>query len=263
MISLENLSLYVTISILAPLVGAFTILFFFFFEQKMEALKSDSRLFALREELQRNKFESLSNKIQPHFFFNSLNSILSLARLDRKQESIHALETLSRYLKSKFHDEKLFASIQEEVEHTSYYLEIQKIRFKKRLEITIKIDPSVKNIVIPTYILQTLVENCFKHEFEIYPGPARIKITIYLIDDDVHMEVWNNKSSHQDCPSDTSISFSEEGMGLKNIKERLHILFPSDSPEVIFSTDSDSTIVHVKLPIICEGEYNNEHFIGG
>lgn len=262
MMNLENLSLYVTISILAPLVGAFIILFLFFFEQKMEALKSESRLFALREELQRNKFESLSKKIQPHFFFNSLNSILSLARLDRKHELIHALESLSKFLKSKYHDERLFASIDEEIKYTNYYLEIQKVRFKNRLEVTKDIDPLVKNIVIPTYILQTLVENCFKHEFERYPGPALITIDIYIADKDVHMKIWNSKSPNQDRPSENAEVSGEEGMGLSNIKERLKILFPSSKPEVIFSTDSKGTTVHVKWPISYEGEYGNEHLIG-
>ncbi|WP_197431603.1 sensor histidine kinase [Lentibacillus sp. JNUCC-1] len=237
------------ICVLAPLIGAFTILFLFIFEEKMEALKNESRQLALKEELQRNKFEILSQKIQPHFFFNTLNSIIGLARLDRKPELIHALETLSRFLKRKYITNQSLASIDEELTYTSYYLEIQKMRFGKRLEVTQAVDSSVKPMLIPTYVLQTLVENTFKHEFERYPGPALINIHIFAEANLVHMKIWNSKSAHRERLDHERDANSRTGMGLKNIKQRLGILFPNGDPQVHFLSDSEGTTVHVTWPI--------------
>ncbi|WP_217586203.1 sensor histidine kinase [Lentibacillus saliphilus] len=262
MITLENLSFYIMICVLAPLIGAFTILFLFIFEKKMEALETKSRQLVLQQELQRNKFEILSQNIQPHFFFNTLNAIMGLARLDRKPELIHALETMSKFLKRKYVINESLATIADELTYTSYYLDIQKLRYGDRLNISKNIDPSVMQMLIPTYVIQTLVENSFKHGFEKYAGPASLIMTISATEKSVMMDIWNSKSDSIDTSNTHDDENHRKGIGLQNIKERLQILFPSSDSHVELVTDHEGTTVHVKWPIYYEdnkGDVKHEY----
>jgi two-component system, LytTR family, sensor histidine kinase AlgZ len=98
MLTIEAFSIYIMLCVLAPLLGAFTLLFLFIFEKRIDILENQKREIALERELQTALYNQLNQEIQPHFFFNTLNSILSLARLDRKTELIRSIETLSKLL---------------------------------------------------------------------------------------------------------------------------------------------------------------------
>lgn len=85
MISLESFSIYIILCVLAPLIGAFTLLFLFIFEKRIDLIEKEKKEIAIERELQMALYNQLNQEIQPHFLFNTLNSILSLARLDRKK----------------------------------------------------------------------------------------------------------------------------------------------------------------------------------
>ncbi|WP_330949058.1 sensor histidine kinase [Virgibacillus sp. MG-45] len=248
MISHETLSLYITICVLAPLIGAFTILFLFIFEKKMEALETQTNKLVLEQELQKSKFEILSQKIQPHFFFNTLNIITGLARLNRKTELIHAVETLSKFLKRKYVISSSLATIEEELLYTKYYLDIQKLRFGDRLHVTIDAHPDTLPMMIPTFVIQTFTENCFKHSFEKYEGKAQLIITIKPYSETIQLEVWNSKGS---MPTQRLPELADEkkGIGLKNIKDRLHLLYPNNTIQLKLFDNSDGTKVFMEWPI--------------
>jgi two-component system, LytTR family, sensor histidine kinase AlgZ len=178
MLTVEAFSLNIMIAALVPLLGAFTLLFLFIFEKRIDLLEKKTREIALERELQTALYNQLNQEIQPHFFFNTLNSILSLARLDRKTELIRSIETLSKLLKFKYQTNNTFITIDEEITYVNYYLEIQKIRFRDRLHYEFSIDPNVKPAITIPFIIQTFIENAFKHSFEKYVGEAFLKTTI-------------------------------------------------------------------------------------
>src|SRR5699024_2524743 len=222
MISIETLSLYIMICVLAPLIGAFTILFLFIFEKRLEVLETQANKFALERELQKSKYDILSQKIQPHFFFNTLNVILSLARLDRKADLIRSIETLAQFMKRKYKTNASLATIDEELTYTNYYLEIQKLRFGERLSVQMDIEPGISHILMPTYAIQTLDENCFKHSFENIEGNVQLKISVETDTENVKLQVWNSKGekelTHKAISSDKN-----RGIGLGNIRSRLDL----------------------------------------
>ena len=250
MITMEVLSFYIMICVLAPLIGAFTILFLFSFEKRFEALENQATQLVLEKELQSTKFEILSQKIQPHFFFNTLNMILSLARLDRKKELIHSIETLAQFMKRKYTSNHSLATIEEEITYTNYYLDIQKLRLAHRLTVEIDVDPMVKQALIPVYVIQTLTENCFKHSFEKYTGQAELKISIQQQEDMILLTVWNNKMSGMENYKPSGLHPRDScGIGLKNIRERIILLYPNNTATLSLQDNPTGTSVRMKWPL--------------
>ncbi|WP_225435377.1 sensor histidine kinase [Bacillus aerolatus] len=207
-------------------------------------MEKQTREIALERELQTALYNQLNKEIQPHFFFNTLNSILSLARLDRKTELIRSIETLSKLLKFKYQTNNTFITIEEELTYINYYLEIQKTRFRERLQYEISTDPKVNKAVIIPFLIQTLVENAFKHSFEKKIGDALLKIEVIKIEQAIHVTVWNNLPDHLDE------KLGKGGLGLGNIIKRLDLLFPNDETSVQLTNSEDGTTVIAIFPFV-------------
>lgn len=250
MISMETLSFYIVICVLAPLIGAFTILFLFLFEKRLEALETHANQLVLEKELQTSKYDILSQKIQPHFFFNTLNMILSLARLDRKKELISSIETLAKFMKRKYMMDDSLATILDELTYTNYYLDIQKLRLGERLSIHTDLDPVAYTALIPPYVIQTLTENCFKHSFEKYEGRAELSISIRTKQDKVVLDVWNNKMTGETkFKSQAAVNPVTNGIGLQNIRDRMRLLYPENSTSLTLHDETDGTRVRMMWPL--------------
>ncbi|MEC1522629.1 histidine kinase [Neobacillus niacini] len=248
MLSVEAFSLNIMIAALVPLLGAFTLLFLFIFEKRIDLLEKKTREIALERELQTALYNQLNQEIQPHFFFNTLNSILSLARLDRKTELIRSIETLSKLLKFKYQTNNTFITIDEEITYVNYYLEIQKIRFRDRLHYEFSIDSNVNQAITIPFIIQTFIENAFKHSFEKYVGEAFLKTTIEKRGKDIHITVWNNAVEGAEELS------RERGLGLENITKRLELLFPDGKTSVQLINSDNGTSVLAIFPFILSSE---------
>ncbi|WP_045523202.1 sensor histidine kinase [Neobacillus niacini] len=248
MLTVEAFSLNIMIAALAPLLGAFTLLFLFIFEKRIDLLEKQTREIALERELQTALYNQLNQEIQPHFFFNTLNSILSLARLDRKTELIRSIETLSKLLKFKYQTNNTFITINEEIAYVNYYLEIQKIRFRDRLHYEFSIDPNVNQAITIPFIVQTFVENAFKHSFEKYMGEAFLKIIIEKKEREIQITVWNTASEGREELSE------DRGLGLENITKRLELLFPDGKTSVQLINSDNGTSVLAIFPLILKSE---------
>jgi sensor histidine kinase YesM len=262
MLQIEDFSLYVMFCVLAPLVGAFTLLFLFIFEKRIALLENQANKLALEKELQQAKYFQLNQQIQPHFFFNTLNSILSLARLNRMGELIRAIEVFSKFLKVKYKSGHSLCTIAEELNYSSHYLEIQKLRFQSRLTYSLEIDEELKQADILPFLIQTLVENAFKHSFEKYPGEAHLKINITLANSNVLLTVWNNTNGEHPNTEQAST-----GHGLSNIVRRLHLMYTEEETSFHLLHEAGGTRAIITWPVSysthTEKEAkHNEHFIG-
>ncbi|UOY93315.1 histidine kinase [Ectobacillus sp. JY-23] len=244
MLTLDAFSIYIMFCVLAPLLGTFTLLFLFIFEKRIDLLEKQKREIALERELQTALYNQLNQEIQPHFFFNTLNSILSLARLNRKSELIRSIETLSKLLKFKYRTIEPFITIDEELTYVNYYLEIQKIRFRDRLFYEIELMQNVTEAVTIPFLIQTLVENAFKHAFEQVPGDARLRIEVKQQNQMILISVWNS------CATQRSNANREHGLGLDNISKRLNLLFSPDKTAIDMIHFENGTTVSVIFPFI-------------
>lgn len=247
MMTVETFSLYIMICVFAPLLGAFTLLFLFIFEERIDLIEKEKNEIALENELQKVRYHQLNQEIQPHFFFNTMNSILSLARLDRKQELIHSIETFSKLLKHKYKTDTTFISIEDELSYVLSYLDIQKIRFRERLSYQIHVEDSIKNAHTLPFLIQTLVENAFKHSFEKRAGKAELVIAVDQ--EGPLLCITVNNSLPNKSPE------SDSGIGLANIAQRLDLLFPSEEKSVEMMHSPDYTTVKVRFPLVHEKEF--------
>jgi two-component system, LytTR family, sensor kinase len=160
----------------------------------------------------------LKTQINPHFIFNSLNSINYLT-INQPQKAREMIVKLSEFLRSTIRENKTgFTPFSQELEMVRLYLDIEKIRFSDRLIFEEQIETGTLNHLIPEMILQPLVENAIKHG--VNQSESKIKITIKS-----WMESGNLITElHNDIPKSVKKT-KGEGIGLKNIKSRMELLF--------------------------------------
>lgn len=169
-------------------------------------------------EANRNEIElkNLRSQLNPHFLFNSLNSIRALIEIDPK-EAKHSLTSLSNLLrKSLMHGKLNEISTSEEIEIVSNYLELEKIRFEERLKIAWLMDETLNDFLIPPFSLQMLVENAIKHGISKLINGGEIQIKIGQTDETVFFIVENTGilSTTKDL-----------GIGIENTKRRLALQY--------------------------------------
>ena len=172
-----------------------------------EQLSRDAELYKLRQQL------------QPHFLFNSLNSINALIGT-QPQQARTMIQQLSDFLRGTLRkEEHSWTSLQDELDHLQLYLEIEKIRFGHRLSAEIKNETDGKKLMVPAMLLQPVVENAIK--FGLYDTTGEIMITIEarMDDQDLKVQVQN--------PFDpgTSLPKKGTGFGLTSVQRRLYLLF--------------------------------------
>jgi two-component system, LytTR family, sensor histidine kinase AlgZ len=245
MITQESFSFYIMLSVLAPIIGAFSLLFLFLFEKRLDQLEKEKNQLLLKQELQEAKYNQLNQQIQPHFFFNTLNVILSLARLNRKEELVSAIEVLSKYFKFKYKQTDPLITMEEEIQYTQYYLDIQRLRFRDRLQVVWNVEENCKSSLVPPYLLQTLVENAFKHGLEKHPGQGKLIIILNEQRKKVYLEVWNSSSSSLDTLDSQK---EDRGIGLHNIQKRLQMLFPKEEILIQLNEEAKGTSVQIFWP---------------
>ena len=164
------------------------------------------------------ELDALHSKINPHFLYNALNSIADLAITDgkRARKMTIALADLFRY--SINQSDHNYSTIEEEVEMTAVYLEIEKIRFEDQLNYSIHLDSDVNHYLVPRFLLQPVVENAVKHGLKTTGKMTEINIT-----------VKNGSEGLQITVADNGPAFPDElvpGYGVKSIYDKLDLLFP-------------------------------------
>ena len=180
-----------------------------------EKLQNEGELKALVKEAE---LHALKSQINPHFLFNSLNSISSLTMTDpeRAQEMVINLSQLMRY--SLKHDQNEKVTFQHELENNKLYLHIEKVRFGSKLDPVFEIDKRCLKAKIPNMILQPLYENAIKYGVYEATEPVEIVTCCKCTSDILEVTITNTYDSNV-------TSKKGEGIGLRNIRERLQIIF--------------------------------------
>ena len=189
----------------------------------------------------RAELQALQAQINPHFLFNSLNTIVSMCRIN-PETARSLLINLGNFLRESFKEEEDMVDIDKEIKHVEAYLEIEKARFRERLKVVYHINS--RNFKVPHLILQPIVENAVKHG--IYPKKEGGTISITIGEDvrDYNIEV-----------SDDGIGFqgsfkrlNNNGIGIKNIDKRLRTIYGDEYGIKIESQRSLGTKVLFNIP---------------
>ncbi|NBB84954.1 MAG: histidine kinase [Bacteroidetes bacterium] len=180
------------------------------------------------------QLDMLRYQLNPHFLFNTLNTLRALISDDnrRARRIVTELADFLRY--SLLEVNAPTVPLREEIEVTRTYLAIEKIRFEERLQIHISIDPSVESKRVPPFLVHSLVENAVKHGMATSPRPLRLRLVAEPIPDGIQIEVAN--TGHLSDPSANGAPPST-GIGLKNVRQRLDQLFPDRNALALTESD--------------------------
>ena len=188
----------------------------------------------------------LHAQIQPHFLYNTINTIIAYSRTDPEQ-SRHLLIELSTYLRGKFKGEKdMFTLLKDEIELIKSYLTIEQVRFKERLKVVYDIDEDC-NILIPCLILQPIVENAVKHGLIPKKEGGELKISVKGEAGNVVIKIKDNGVGMDIHRLPGILEGGHSGIGLSNTNERLKRYY--NTQIIAKSEPGEGTEFTVTIPI--------------
>jgi len=201
-------------------------------EEKLKTLAAQAELKALRAQ------------INPHFLFNSLNTIASLISTNppKAEEAVERLADIFRYALAA--SDREFVTLRDELDFIDSYLEIEKARFGGRLKVSSDVSPEILGTPIPSLILQPLVENSIKHGFA-ENGEVRIEISGYTDGASVKVEI---EDEGRGIPEEIRRGIYTNGTGLRNVNERLKKTYGDDYGLEIRGNKPYGTVAMVTIP---------------
>ncbi|HIE12660.1 MAG TPA: sensor histidine kinase [Desulfotomaculum sp.] len=199
----------------------------------------------------RAELDALRAQINPHFLFNTLNTIVMFSRTNpvTARRLLIRLATFFRHaLRSTGH----FSTLREEMECVNTYLVLEKARFRDKLRVARSVDRSLLDYPVPVLTIQPLVENAIKHGIVPKVGPGMVRITVRRVGDEMAVEIADDGVG---IPPDVMPKLftpglgSGSGVGLSNVNERLKGLFGADYGLYITSEQDAGTVVQFRIPL--------------
>ncbi len=194
----------------------------------------------------------LQAQINPHFLYNTLDTIVWLTEMEKNEQAVEMVTSLSAFFRSSLSNGRDIITLREEEQHVRSYLEIQQVRYKDILDYSIEIDASLAEYEIPKLTLQPLVENALYHGIKQKRGQGFIRVSGTPCGDTISLIVEDNGAGmDEECLKKVRgalVREQEIGFGLSTVHERLQLLF---GPEYGLQIDSEAgkgTRVSVKIP---------------
>ena len=224
-------------------------------------LRIQQLMSTVREEevnLRKTELKALQAQINPHFLYNTLDSIAWMCEQGRNAEAVrmvHALARLFRISISKGHE---LIPIAKEIQHAESYLQIQKYRYKNQFTYTFDVDPACLNYYCNKITLQPIIENAINHGLDLLVDEGEINVRVRQDGDDIVFYVQDNgvgmtpeqlRTIMQRDPTDRT------GIGIKNVDDRLKIYFGKGYGLHITSEPDVGTCVEIRMPKLEEGDY--------
>ncbi len=208
----------------------------------------------LETQLSNAQLNALRLQLHPHFLFNTLNTISSLVDISKKdaQKMISQLGNLLRTVLDK--NKKQTIPLGEELEFIKNYLSIEQVRFHDRLEVNYDVDPELVETRVPSMILQPLVENAIKHGFSKRTDAGRIEVSAKKINGQkIELKVSDDGVGSEDKQEDEMVG----GIGLKNVKDRLQLIYKTEASMEIHNAPGKRFEVKMFLPAKIENHAQN------
>jgi two-component system, LytTR family, sensor kinase len=204
----------------------------------------EHRLAEQEQLLMQARVEALANQINPHFLFNTLTSVSSLIRSQPETARVLIVK-LSGLLRRLLRSQEHFVTLREELAAIDEYLDIERVRFGPSLRIDKQLDETSLDIVVPSMILQPLVENSIKHGLGRKVGEGRIILRSTRQAGHVVIEVVDNGVG---IPQTRMEAESEHGIGLRNVNERLRVIYGANYQLRLQSVPGEGTSARIEIP---------------
>jgi len=200
------------------------------------------------------ELHALQNQINPHFLYNTLDSIVFLIDDGKKKEASEMVVALSRFFRISISKGRNIIPLQDEIEHVRNYLLIQKLRYKESFKYSFDVDPSLHDLQVNKLILQPLVENAIQHGLLNKEGVGRIAISGHMNGDLLVLTVSDNGFGIMpDKIEEIYSSFKDKnvynGVGLKNVYQRLKVYFGEKAEVKIESVLDEGTTITLLIPV--------------
>lgn len=203
--------------------------------------KTEVEKWKLEAAVKEAELRALKSQMNPHFIFNSLNNLRGLIVEDpeRAQTVVTQLASILRY--SLQASDKETVTLEEELQTVSDYLALEAVRLEERLQVKMDIDPASLKIPVPAMLVQTLVENGIKYGVSTLPKGGEIGLTSRVSASMLKIQVINSGQFYETSDSN--------GVGLKNSRERLKLLFGETASVTVENTSFNSVTAKVEIPI--------------
>lgn len=210
------------------------------------------------------EFKALQAQINPHFLYNTLDSIIWMAEAGQNDDVVLMTSALAKLLRQSISNDKEQVRVEEEINYVQSYLTIQKMRYKDKLEYTIDVDPEICGVSIIKFAIQPLVENAIYHGLKYKDTKGKISIHGYvrgkkgyitITDDGVGMDeetlkyIFDEKQKKEKKPK-------SNGVGVPNVQKRLQLYYGPEYGISYISRQGEGTVATVTIPL--DGGENHE-----
>jgi two-component system LytT family sensor kinase len=212
------------------------------------ALRLEMKLEEQKRLLLEARLDALQRQINPHFLFNTLNSIASLVRV-KPELAREMIVKLGNILRALLKDHDSFVPLSEELKFTDDYLDIEVVRFgTDKLRVEKEIDPETLGVMVPSILLQPLIENSIKHGLEPRVKGGTVMLRSHLVEGRLRIEVADDGVGIVNRPR-SELRRTGAGIGMKNVQERLEVLYGDQASFSVVSNPGRGTLVSIELPV--------------
>lgn len=206
--------------------------------------RNEKKLEEQQRLLMQARLQALTSRINPHFLFNTLNSVSSLIRTNPAEARSVVLK-LSNILRRLLRKHDNFAALREELSFIDDYLSIEVTRFGDKLRFEKNVASDTLDMLVPSMLLQPLIENCIKHGLSTKVEGGSIRLHARRVDARLHLAVEDDGIG---IPEAKLATLLEQGIGVSNVNERLKVLFENDYRMRIDSQPGKGTRVEIEIP---------------
>ena len=206
--------------------------------------RNEGKLEEQQRHLIQARLEALTSQINPHFLFNTLNSVSSLIRTDPNQARVMVLR-LSNILRRLLRKHDNFSPLQEEISFIDDYLSIEVVRFGDKLRFEKDVAADTLDMLVPSMLLQPLIENCVKHGLSSKVEGGTIWLRSRRVDARLVLSIEDDGVG---IPESKLATLLEQGIGVSNVSERLNVLFGNDHKMSIQSQPGRGTRIEIEIP---------------
>lgn len=207
-----------------------------------------------QEEKRKNELDALQSQINPHFLYNTLDSIMWMIESARYEEAVSMVQALGRLLRISLSRGKNVISVGDELQHARSYLAIQRYRYKNKFTSYFEVEPDIEQYKTIKLVIQPVIENAIYHGMEYMDGEGEIYIRAYTRGKDLYLEVEDNGPGMPEEQVENLLTGGEKarqkgsGIGLKNVNQRIQLYFGAQYGLEIESEPDEGTTVRIHIP---------------
>ena len=216
-----------------------------------------------QEEKRKNELDALQSQINPHFLYNSLDSIIWLVESGRYEEAVSAVTALANLFRISLSQGRTLITIGEEFQHAKNYSSIQQMRFKDKFRVEFELDEGLEKYITIKLVIQPILENAMYYGMEVMDGDGEIKVKGYEKDGDIYIDIIDNGIGMAPEQVDNLLTGKNyvrkrgSGIGLKNVNQRIKLYFGDEYGLLISSEPDVGTKVSIHLPMKLEVDEND------